>query len=121
MRDGDSIDWVGVLVPITIALTIIGILPYLQRRGFRKRFEVESPNLTNAVMQFNGDGVRSTIAGRGEATLDWSTFSSWLEGKDVFMLMSGYTFLPIPKSALEKSQIEEVRDMLTANILRKTK
>jgi hypothetical protein len=119
LQNGDPFDWTGALVPLTIAVIFIALLPYLQRHEFRKRFKIEAPNLSNAVMQLNNDGVRSKIAGRGEGTSEWSTFSNWIEGESLFILISGYTFRQIPKSVLDQSAIREVRDLLAQHITRK--
>jgi hypothetical protein len=116
LRDGDPFDWTRFIAPLLFAAVFIFALPYLQRRAFRKRFKIESANLTNVRMKLSESGMEVDVPGTGHGFLEWSGLSEWLEGKLVFMAIAGYTFRPIPKSALTPQQIDEVRDLLSLYI-----
>jgi uncharacterized membrane protein len=115
-RDGSPVDWASVILSLAVAFVFLALLHFARRRGFRRRFKIEAPNLTNVIMQLDDSGVRIQIAGRGEGTTQWPTFSTWSEGDKVFIMISGFTFRPIPKSVLSPTEVDAIRNLLTLHI-----
>jgi len=116
LQYGDPFDWSRITPPLIVAAIFIFGLPSLQRWGFRKRYKVEANNLTHVSLKLDESGWEVDVPGAGRGSLEWSGLSDWMEGKLVFMAISGYTFRPIPKSALTPPQVDEVRELLARKI-----
>jgi hypothetical protein len=98
-----------------IPIVLLCILP-LQKHAFKKRFQKEKANLTNAHLILDARGYHCNVPGVGSGTAEWSGISSWLEGELVFVLRSGYLVRIVPKAALTEAQLNEVRTLLTEKI-----
>lgn len=98
-----------------ISIVLLCILP-LQKRAFKKRFLKERANLTNAHLTLDSRGYHCDVPGVGSGSAEWSGISSWLEGKLVFVLRSGYLMRIIPKADLVEAQQNEVRTLLAENV-----
>jgi hypothetical protein len=88
----------------------------LQARSFKRRFETASRMLTDAHLSFDDSGIRSKIDGIGEGKTEWNACTSWLEGKNVLLILYGHSFSPIPKRALSEESKQELRDLLSRKI-----
>jgi hypothetical protein len=103
-----------------IPMMVMGGLPlYIKpavKRAMKKRFPKEVKNLTNATVQLDDTGYRTSIPGVGEGTADWRGISQWFEGDKVFVLRSGLLMRIVPKSALDDSERSELRSLLSEKI-----
>ena len=101
-------------------MIVMGLLPLylkpLTKNAMKKRFLKEKANFTNAKLQLDDDGFRISIRGIGEGIADWRGMSQWPEGNKVIILRSGLLMRIVPKSALDESELTEVRSLLTTKI-----
>jgi hypothetical protein len=105
-----------VLGYILLVLAILLLGPLAQRFILSRRFTTEVRLLTNVHIVIDEASYRAKIPGIGESVTEWTAFTSWLEGKQVFELIVGYTFRPIPKRLLSLQQQDELRTLLAQKI-----
>jgi hypothetical protein len=110
----------NLLTPIAaipaVFLVMLIFLPLIQRRAFRKRFKTEAVNCTNVEVRLDDDGYHGDVAGVGSGTIRWEAFSMFAESPNVFLLLRGFTFHPIPKRALLPWQQDELKLLVSRHL-----
>jgi hypothetical protein len=103
------------VIPVSV-LVILAIAPWLQKRGFRKRYRIELPGITDVHLQIDEIGYHSKVAGQGQGEIPWSAFTSYGDTSNLFALFKGYSFYAIPKRALDDDQIREVEQLIKSHL-----
>jgi hypothetical protein len=87
----------------------------------RKQSRVEYKKLRQfhllQELELDAMGLRLTTTG-GISRSAWQVYSKFAEDKNSFILfeLGNHKFLPIPKSYMRESEIDELRSMLTARL-----
>jgi hypothetical protein len=103
----------------TMAFVLIGVVTLIrlsQKYFLVKRFATESRFLSGIHLTIDDSGLHGIVEGIGESTTQWGALTAWAEGANVFLLISGFTFRPIPKRVLSPDQQTELRDLLKRHI-----
>lgn len=107
------------LATLPSALILIGVIRgAFSSTHLRKRFKIAAPQISDMHVQIDQGGYRLEVPGRTNAVLYWPAFSSWIESPQVIVLLRGELMYPIPKSALDAAQIEELRNLCSQHIVR---
>ncbi|SNS44441.1 hypothetical protein SAMN05421770_101999 [Granulicella rosea] len=98
----------GAVFVLTI-VTITLLSPKLQRRAFKKRYQVERAGMTDVRTELNEEGISAEVPAYGRAELLWSAHTGYLQTPQLILLLKGYTFRPIPLRAFaHPNEVEEL-------------
>ena len=110
-------DFYFLLATFPSALLFVGVIRGMfTNTNLQKKFKVAAPQISDMRVQIDNGGYRLDIPGKTNAVLYWPAFTSWLESAQVIVLLRGELMYPIPKSALDATQISELRNLCSQNI-----
>jgi hypothetical protein len=103
------------LIPAVIVVVLL-LSPWLQTRSWKKRFRLESSNLTDVSVQIDESGYFSSASSQGEARIFWTAFTSYVETTNMLLLIKGFSAQMLPKRALISAQTAELLELIASHL-----
>jgi hypothetical protein len=104
----------GILLFFILSLAF---LPWRMKRAAKKQYaKTIRSTFTNFHLKIDGEGYNGESPGISSGHVNWKGFSSWKEGKTVFVLFRNNMMYPIPKRPFSGAELDELRDLLVSNI-----
>lgn len=109
-------DGIDLLMTLGVVPILMGFL-MLRRKATRVEYQKLRQFHLLQELDLDGMGLRLTTSA-GIARSAWQVYTKFAEDKDSFILFEqgNHKFLPIPKSYLRESEIDELRSLLAARL-----
>ena len=116
---GFSLPYLPLWLRITLSASLLGLVGIIEwrKKAIRKyQHAINAEHRETARVRLDETGYHDEKEGSCRCWIGWSGFSNWREGPNIIILGRKLTYLTLPKAALSKEQLDELRTLLKSKI-----
>ena len=107
--------WLGITLSVSF-LALVGIIEWRKTAIRKYQHAVNAEHRETAHVRLDETGYHDEKEGSCRCWIGWSGFCNWREGPNTIILGRKLTYLTLPKAALSKEQLNELRTLLKSKI-----